>query len=334
MTTKFINSPETVTDEMLEGLALVMSDYIDVDGHIVSRKGFKNETEKKVTCVTLGGSGHEPSSLGFCGKGWECIKVIGDVFAAPSPKAVLDGLMMADRGKGILLYVGNHDGDRMSAILAKKMAERKGIKNIEMLLFCDDISSFGLEKKSERRGMGCSLGLGKVIGTACDMGMSIDEVKAVGERFAGNTATLAAAVRGASHPVTGKEISHIPAGKMIIGMGQHAEGNGVMQDIMTSRDTVAVMAQAIIDDLGLKENDNVYLLINGSGSTTYMELMILYKDTVAYLKGKGITVAAKLVGEFLTTQEQGGFQMSITKLDSELTMLLKAPCDTAFKRQL
>ena len=76
------------------------------------------------------------------------------------------------------------------------------------------------------------------------------------------------------------------------------------------------------------------MLVNGSGSTTYMELMILYKDALAYLEEKGINVACKLVGEYLTTQEQGGFQLSITKLDEELTELLKMPCDTFFKRQL
>ena len=36
MKNKFINDTETVTDEMLEGLSLVMGDYIDVDGHVVS----------------------------------------------------------------------------------------------------------------------------------------------------------------------------------------------------------------------------------------------------------------------------------------------------------
>ncbi|MBQ4061541.1 MAG: dihydroxyacetone kinase subunit DhaK [Christensenellaceae bacterium] len=334
MRNKFYNDAETITDEMLEGLALVMSDYIDVDGHIISRKGFKDDDTKRVTCVTLGGSGHEPSSFGFCGKGWECIKVVGDVFAAPSPAAVLEGLLMADKGKGILLYAGNHAGDVLSATLAKKMAHRKGIKDIELVIFYDDISSFPREQKEERRGMGCSLGLGKVIGSACDSGRSLAEVKAAAEKFIDNTASLAVATRGATHPVTGKKISDIPEGKMVIGMGQHGEGANKPLDMLTSSKTAKIMCERLIDDLSLKAGERVYVLVNGSGGATYMELMIVYKDVVKYLSEQGISVEAKLVGEFLTTQEQSGFQLSITRLDDELSELLKMPCDTAFKRQL
>ncbi len=334
MKNKFINNPETVTDEMLEGLALVMSDYIDVDGHIVSRKGFKEDKTPQVTCVTLGGSGHEPSSLGFCGRGWECIKVIGDVFAAPSPAAVAQGLLMADRGKGVLLYAGNHAGDVLSAVLAKKMAARKGLTNVELVIFGDDVSSFSREEKSQRRGMGCSLGLGKVIGSACDSGRTLEQVKDIALRFADNTASIAAANRGSTHPVTGKEISRISEGRMVIGMGQHGEGNGGDRELVSAEATVKEMADRLISDLSLKSGDNVYVLVNGSGSTTYMELLIVYKDVAKYLEEKGIKVVCKLVGEYLTTQEQGGFQLSITKLDDELTELLKTPCNTFFKRQL
>ena len=334
MKNKFINDPETITDEMLEGLALVMSDYIDVDGHIVMRKGFKEDKEPRVTCVTLGGSGHEPSSLGFCGKGWDYIKVIGDVFAAPSPAAVAEALLLADRGQGVLLYAGNHAGDVLSAVLGKKMAARKGLTNVELVIFGDDVSSFSREEKEERRGMGCNLGLGKVIGSACDSGKTLEEVKQIALRFADNTASLAAANRGSTHPVTGRPISYIPEGRMVIGMGQHGEGNGGDRELVSAKDTIAEMADRLIEDLSLKAGDDVYVLVNGSGSTTYMELMILYKDALEYLTGKGINVVCKLVGEYLTTQEQGGFQLSITKLDKELTELLKMPCDTFFKRQL
>ncbi|MEE8308483.1 MAG: glycerol kinase, partial [Gammaproteobacteria bacterium] len=34
-----------------------------------------------------------------------------------------------------------------------------------------------------------------------------------------------------------------------------------------------------------------------------------------------------LVGEFLTVQEMGGFQMVIARMDDELLQLWDAPCD-------
>jgi len=43
-----------------------------------------------------------------------------------------------------------------------------------------------------------------------------------------------------------------------------------------------------------------------------------------------MTVAHALVGEYLTVQEMGGFQMVAAKLDDELVDLLKAPANAPF----
>lgn len=329
---KFINDSKTITAEMIEGLAMVMEDYIDIEDTMVIRKGFDKE-EPKVNIITLGGTGHEPSSMGFCGKGWECIKVLGDIFAAPGPQAVFEGIKRADKGKGVLMYVGNHAGDVMSAKMAYKMAKKAGI-NVEMINFHDDVSSFPREERENRRGMIASLALGKILGAACERGLSLEEVKKIGEKVIENVASIAAATRSATHPETGQFLSHIEEGKMIVGMGQHGEGNGLCCDTPTSYETVKIMADLIIKDLELKAGDRVSVTLNGVGSTTYMELMILYKDTVKYLKEMGIEVAFKIVGEYLTTQEQAGIQLSFIKLDDELEELLKAPCRTAFMTRM
>ena len=58
---KFINSPETITDEELVGLGLAYPDILEVDGHLVISKDLADAD--RVTIVTYGGSG------GFCGQG-------------------------------------------------------------------------------------------------------------------------------------------------------------------------------------------------------------------------------------------------------------------------
>lgn len=166
---KFINNPETMTDEMLEGVAQVMEEVIDVKGHVVMRKGLLDDPEPTVTVMTLGGSGREPSSLGFCGKGWEHLKVLGEVFAAPGLEAVLEGIRLANRGKGIFFYVGNHAGDIMSAKMAVKKAKREGIA-VKMAVMHDDCSIFPREEKEQRRNLCCAPTLGKLLGAAADAG--------------------------------------------------------------------------------------------------------------------------------------------------------------------
>jgi dihydroxyacetone kinase-like protein len=37
-----------------------------------------------------------------------------------------------------------------------------------------------------------------------------------------------------------------------------------------------------------------------------------------------------MVGEYLTVQEMGGFQMFVAKMDDELIDLFNAPCDSPY----
>jgi dihydroxyacetone kinase-like protein len=61
-----------------------------------------------------------------------------------------------------------------------------------------------------------------------------------------------------------------------------------------------------------------------------MELLICYKDCVAYLKALGIEVVANYVGELLTVQEQAGFQMFMARMDKEQLGYWNAPCYTPY----
>ena len=88
------------------------------------------------------------------------------------------------------------------------------------------------------------------------------------------------------------------------------------------------MARALCKKLELKAGDKAFVMINGCGATTMMEILVLFKDAVEYLKGMGVEVVASMVGEILTVQEAGGFQMNIAKWDEEFIRLWKAPCHT------
>lgn len=61
---KFINAPETITDEELVGLGLAYPDILDVDGHLVISKDLADAD--RVTIVTYGGSGHRACPGRLC----------------------------------------------------------------------------------------------------------------------------------------------------------------------------------------------------------------------------------------------------------------------------
>ena len=74
--TKFINDPEQITPELLEGYVLAYPDQVKLGGeNIVVRANPKSED--KVAIVTLGGSGHEPALSGFVGEGMLDCSVVG-----------------------------------------------------------------------------------------------------------------------------------------------------------------------------------------------------------------------------------------------------------------
>ena len=64
---KFINDPEHLVSELLEGLALAFPDKIRlVSNSIVARRDLKSS--EKVRLITLGGSGHEPGLAALLAK--------------------------------------------------------------------------------------------------------------------------------------------------------------------------------------------------------------------------------------------------------------------------
>ena len=88
---KFLNQPENIVSELLEGLELANPDIIEVTGNnLVVNKKLKDAD--RVTVVTLGGAGHEPAIDGFVGDGMVDICVIGDIFAAPGYKACIEAV--------------------------------------------------------------------------------------------------------------------------------------------------------------------------------------------------------------------------------------------------
>ena len=323
---KFINDPAQLTSELLEGLAIAHGDTIAVSPErLVTR--VQPKSPDKVAVVTLGGAGHEPALSGFVGKGMLDISAVGDIFAAPGPPAVLEALRQAKRDAGVLFVVLNHAGDVLSANMALQMAEAEGI-NVTKVLTHEDIAAGPDAPEADRRGLVGCVPLYKVAGAAAEAGKSLKEVAAIAERFNDNMATLAVAMKAATHPATGEALFELPDDEMEIGMGQHGEAGTGPGPIRTADETAAIMMERLVKATDAKAGDRLLVILNGAGATTLMELYIVLRGVKKYLDEQGITIAASHVGEVLTVQEMAGFQMFAAKVDDELLDLWKAPCDT------
>jgi dihydroxyacetone kinase-like protein len=322
---KFVNKPENLVSELLEGMALAHSRQLKLAGNnLVVRATPKKGG--KVALVTLGGSGHEPALSGWVGKGLLDISVPGEIFAAPGPPRVMEALRLASKRRkaGILFIVLNHAGDVMTANIVMQMAAQKGLK-VKQVLTHEDISA---SDPAERRGLSGALLVTKMAGAAAEEGRSLDDCLAIAQRVQDNMATLAVAVSAATHPSTGQPIFTMPDDEMNVGMGQHGEAGGGAMKLKTADETADIMLPLLLADRKIQPGEKVLLMLNGTGSTTLMELYIVLRRCKQILEAKGIELARAAVGEFLTVQEMGGFQMVICRMDDELLRLWDAPCDS------
>ena len=319
--TKFINDPEQITAELLEGYVLAYPDQVKLGGENIIVRANPKSTDK-VAIVTLGGSGHEPALSGFVGDGMLDCSVVGDIFAAPGAQRVFQALQLMKREAGILLVVLNHSGDVMSANMACQLAGRMGIK-VKQLLTHDDISAGIGADDNDRRGLVGCVPLYKILGAAADEGKSLDELLEIGERYNKQVATLAVAMRSCTHPQNGATITDLPAGIMEIGMGQHGEGGGGQKPLVSADETAAEMVDLLCQQLQPKSGDKMLLIINGVGATTHMELNIVFRKAYKELEARGMQVVVSRIQEILTVQEQAGFQMIMAKLDDDHIDYLK-----------
>jgi dihydroxyacetone kinase-like protein len=168
----------------------------------------------------------------------------------------------------------------------------------------------------------------KIAGAAAEAGKSLEQVAAIAERFNNNMATLAVAMKAATHPATGEALFELADDEMEIGMGQHGEAGTGSSPIRSADETAAVMMEGLVKAIGAKAGDRLLVILNGAGSTTLMELYIVFRGVKNYLDQQGITIVASQVGELLTVQEMAGFQMFAARMDDELLDLWKAPCNT------
>lgn len=122
--------------------------------------------------------------------------------------------------------------------------------------------------------------------------------------FCDNVATLAVAMRSCTHPQNNGIITDLPEGIMEIGMGQHGEGGGGRQPLVSADETASQMVDLLLQQLKPAAGDKLMLIINGVGATTHMELNIIYRKSCLVLVEKGFDVAEGRIQEILTVQEQ------------------------------
>lgn len=330
-TQKLINSGDDVVDEMLTGVMAAHAEHLfRPDGApraVVARHGPR---PGKVALVIGGGSGHEPTFLGFVGKGLADACAVGNVFASPPPQPAVDAALAANGGAGVLFMYGNYAGDVMNFDMAAELLEMEGVE-ARTVLTTDDIASS--PDKAKRRGVAGNVFIFKAAGAAADLMMSLDEVERIARHANARTFTMGVALSSCSLPQTRRPSFDLPVGEMEIGMGIHGEP-GVRRGPLRPADAVVdEIMDALLAEMGVARGNKVAVLVNSLGATPLMELYILHARVVQRLAAAGIDIHTALVGPYCTSLDMAGASITLMHLDDELTRLIDHPCDCAMFRQ-
>lgn len=329
---KFLNDPDDIVDEMLEGALKAHGDYLVAVP--AARRAFmarEAPREGKVALVVGGGSGHEPCFLGYIGQGMADAVAVGNVFSSPPPDPIAKAAQAVSGGEGVLFIYGNYAGDTMNFEMAAELVQAKGIP-VRTVVTTDDIASSRAEDRDGRRGVAGNVLIFKVAGAACDRGWSLDASERAARKANNRTYTMGVALEPCSMPQTRRYNFTIGPQDMEVGVGIHGEP-GVAREAMQSADAVVDMVMnRIFTEMPSQPGDRVAVLVNSFGSTPLMELYVLYRRVEQRLKTKGLTVEARWVGHYCTSLDMVGASISVMHLDDELAELLAHPCDTPFLR--
>jgi dihydroxyacetone kinase-like protein len=310
---KLLNDPFAVVDEMVDGLEAAYAAQIEITP---SRRGLISRARtaaRRTAIVTGGGSGHEPAFFGYVGPGLADGAALGNVFASPSARPIVEVAERVERGAGVLFLYGNYTGDIMNFELASELLDDR-VRTLHLPV-TDDVSG--------RRGVAGDVFVLKAAGAYADEGASLDDVHAAAAHANARTRTLGVGLGPCTVPAAGRPTFELPEGTMDVGMGIHGEAGLARRPLGRADDVADELVDRLLDELAPEAA--VAVLVNTLGATPLMEALVVLRRVVRRLAAAGVPVHRARAGEYVTSLEMAGLSVTLCALDDELVRLLEAP---------
>jgi dihydroxyacetone kinase-like protein len=312
---RFLNDPNDMVDEYVD--AYLMTHPLLARAEDNPRVVYRKDIADKVGIVSGGGSGHEPSFLGYLRPNMLDAAAVGEIFASPTPLSFLDAFRKADHGHGVACLFGNYSGDMMNAKAGMLMAKDEGI-DVKYVVSKDDIASAPADMKDKRHGIAGLITMWIAGGQVAIHGGDVDAVCQAATEARDNTRSVCVGLHELTIPAVGHPNFHIPDGEYEFGIGHHGE-SGIRNYKMQPADGIAKrMTDALVEDLGLKSGDEVFVMLSGLGATPLAEQYIMYRAVHKILADQGIKVLFPHIGNLATSLNMNGIALTIEKLTPNL----------------
>lgn len=330
---RIIDDPALVVEDMLRGFLRAHPDLVAATDDTRVLRSATAPIEGKVGIVTGGGSGHKPAFIGYLGRNMVDAVAVGEIFTSPSAESFLGAFRAADGGAGVACLYGNYAGDNMNVKLARRKAEKEGIR-VETVIANDDVPSAPPDEREKRRGVAGEVLMWKVGGARAALGGTLDEVISAAQKAIDSTRSIGVGLTPCTIPAVGEPNFSIEPGMMEVGIGHHGEPGVSVEPLKPAADIARLMMDAILPDLPFERGDEVCILISGLGATPVMELYILYDHVARIAEEAGLTIHRPYVGNYFTSLEMMGATVTLMRLDEELKRCLDLEADSVGLRQL
>jgi dihydroxyacetone kinase len=276
--------------------------------------------DDRVAVISGGGSGHEPSHVGWVADGLLAAAVCGDVFASPSVDAVLAGILAVTGEAGCLLVVKNYTGDRLNFGLAAERAKTLGLR-VEMVVVSDDVA---IPDAEQPRGLAGTVLVHKVAGHHAARGADLDTVLARASEVAGTVRSMSLSLATCDLP---GQPARSADPQPELGLGIHGEPGVQKVTVGGAQQAAALLTEPLADRLaqdGVTGDAPLALLVNNTGSTNPLEMDILTRAVLATPLGRRVRL---LVGPapVMTSLNMYGFSLSVLPLAPEVEEALASP---------
>lgn len=318
----FINDPAKLVSSALHSVTLTNPSLaLDSPNKIIYRRpDGSSSASPRVSIISGGGSGHEPSFASMVGRGLLTAGVAGTIFASPSAEQVRTAIAgRVDSTAGVLVTVMNYTGDVLNFGVAVEKARAAGLE-VEMLVVGDDVG-VGRAKagKVGRRGIAGTVLVHKIAGALAEQGRPLAEVVKVARLAAENLVSVGASLEHVHVPGRGVSTEGaLEVGEVELGMGIHNEPGSGRLKCVELPELVSSMLKQLLDQndkdrafVNVNSNE-VVLLVNNLGGVSPLEMGGITAEVVGQLEtGYSIKPVRVLSGTYMTSLNGLGFSISL-----------------------
>jgi len=325
---KFINSPNTVVPDYLNGLVAAHPEILTLQANprVLLRRDAGQH--RKVGLVAGGGSGCEPLHTGFVGPGMLDAACPGEIFTSPVPDQIMSATRTVNTGAGVVHIVKNFTGEVMNFGIAQEILAFEDIHPVTVLVN-DDCSIPDDDESAGRRGLGATVFVEKIAGAAAQRGDDIDTVVRIARCANDRARTFSIGLTSCIPPARGKPIYTMAEDEMDIGIGISGSPGREKVPIRSACEIAGILLDEVLDDLKPTDGCRILTLMSGLGGTPESELYILYGEVHQRLRTAGYDPAHALVGNYVTSLEQMGAALTVLELDDQMAELWQLPVHTS-----